>query len=73
MHQYKMKKMHYMQRSLIFVSSYYSTIIIADWSKSLHARHPSTIALPSTMRWAGGRGALLRALPVPPRFGQWPL
>ena len=63
-----MKKMHHMQNSLTFVSSYHDTGIIAD-CKSFHGRHLSIITIPSTMCWAGGRGALLRALPAPPCSG----
>ena len=57
-----MKKMHHMQKSLTFVSSYHDISAIAD-CKSFHGRHLSSITILSIMCWAGGRGALLRSLP----------
>src|SRR5262244_582774 len=61
--------MHYSQRNLTFVSSYYAIRIIKDYNKSFYIRYPSTSTRPSTRHWAGGRGALLWALYEPLGFG----
>src|SRR5262245_20862805 len=60
-----MKKMHHIQKSLTFVSSYHDTSIIAECT-SFRIKHLSIITIPYTRLWAGCCGALLRALPAPP-------